>query len=265
MKKTFILIFILFLGYINVHSQVLISLIFGDKLNNGGVEFGITGGENFGQISGLESTDYYNDWNLGFYFNLRLKESPWLIYTGVLVKSKLGTGLTQNDVQNLGLSTYPSLAGSYTQTMSTFIIPVFLKYRFKNRIHFEVGPQFGLAYKAFVDFDYEENGTTVSIEQNNKSDINRIDLGFGIGTGYRFNNKATGATIGLKYYHGFIDVYKNLSGTKNSALFLQIDIPIGAGDCAQQKKKEDARKKALKKAKKEQKKKNNTKKTSNRP
>ena len=42
-KKRFFLIVAILLGYIG-HSQVLLSVIFGDKLNSEGLEFGLEGG-----------------------------------------------------------------------------------------------------------------------------------------------------------------------------------------------------------------------------
>ncbi len=254
MKKITLLGAFLFFFIINTHSQVLMTLIFGDKLNNGGVEFGLIGGGNFGTITDLESTNRYKDWNLGFYFNIRLKESPWFIHTGVLVKSSVGTDLSKNDVVKLGLDTF-SLSGTYDQTITTFIVPVMLKYRFKNRIHLEAGTQFGLASKANVEFNYDDSQNTVIIRQENRDLIHRIDAGLSAGAGYRFNDKATGATISFRYYYGLVDVYKNIKGTKNSTFYLHIEVPIGASDCAQEKKREKAQKKAEKKALKEQNKK----------
>ena len=35
-------------------------------------------------------------------------------------------------------------------------------------------------------------------------------------------------TLGVKYYHGLTNVYKGVSGTNNSSLFLKVNIPIGA-------------------------------------
>jgi hypothetical protein len=35
-------------------------------------------------------------------------------------------------------------------------------------------------------------------------------------------------TIGFKYYHGFADVYKDKSGTKNNSFNLKANIRIGA-------------------------------------
>jgi hypothetical protein len=38
----------------------------------------------------------------------------------------------------------------------------------------------------------------------------------------------TGMTLGIKYYYGLANVYKGVSGTNNSSLFLKANIPIGA-------------------------------------
>ncbi|MGA9239327.1 MAG: hypothetical protein WBV75_09695, partial [Robiginitalea sp.] len=81
-------VFLLFCSY-TVSSQVLISLIFGDKLNSDRIEFGLEGGFNFSQIGALDADKRLSSFNLGFYFDYRLKDS-WKFYTGVLVKSKLG-------------------------------------------------------------------------------------------------------------------------------------------------------------------------------
>lgn len=98
-------------------SQVLISLLFGDKLNAPGTEYGHEGGVNFITMGGLESSDYLSTFNLGFYFDIRLKD-PWYLYNGVLVKSQMGTNglptalldFLQTDIypeEQLGLSSEP--------------------------------------------------------------------------------------------------------------------------------------------------------------
>ena len=56
--------------------------------------------------------------------------------------------------------------------------------------------------------------------------MNRFDMGIAAGAGYRLL-KGLGWTIGLRYYYGFLDVYKDRSGTRNSSLFLKVNVPIG--------------------------------------
>jgi hypothetical protein len=40
------------------------------------------------------------------------------------------------------------------------------------------------------------------------------------------NNEKARAQIELKYYYGFVDIYKDRQGNKNSSVFLKFSIPI---------------------------------------
>ena len=174
----------------------------------------------------------------------------WYLYTGVLVKSNLGVAkLTDNDLVFLGVDTYVQ-GGSYDQQVKTFLVPALAKYRFDNGFYFEAGPQFGLVHKAWVEFNYDLDGKKAIIQEDNSDMIHRLDAGASVGTGYRFKGRS-GWTWGLKYYYGFVDVYKERSDTKNSSIFLKINIPIGASDRAQAKREEKEKKKAEKKLMKE--------------
>lgn len=233
MKKP-ILIFACLLFSFTMQSQILISLLLGDKLNTGDLEFGLEGGYNFAKVAGFESNSSLNNLNLGMYFDIKIKENWWL-YTGVLVKSDLGANkLTNADLERLGITTYDE-PGTYSQNLKYFIVPAFAKYKFKNRIYLEGGPQFGLVHTAYVEYNSDIGGRDARIREYNKSDINPIDVGAAVGTGYRLNDKISGMTIGVKYYYGFVNVYKGESGTNNSSLFLKVNIPIGAGKASKKK------------------------------
>lgn len=71
-------------------SQVLISLLLGDKLNTGKIEFGLDGGLAISSIDGLNPSAARPSFNLGFYFDIQLKNPSWMLHTGVLVKSAMG-------------------------------------------------------------------------------------------------------------------------------------------------------------------------------
>ena len=226
MKKYILIVFLLFTS-IQTQGQVLISLLFGDMLNSDGLEFGLEGGFNWSNISEMETNKSLRTFNLGFYFDIRLKDQ-WALYTGVLVKSNLGVNeLTSNDLTFLGTETYPE-NGTYSQEMKYFLVPALLKYNFENKIYIEAGPQFGLMYDAWVEFNSNIDGKDGTVKEYNKDNINRFDAGIMVGTGYKLN-KINGMTFGVKYYYGLLDVYKDRSGTKNSSIFLKITVPIGAG------------------------------------
>lgn len=225
MIKYFLTLSLLICG-LNSQSQVLISLLLGDKLNSEGLEFGLEGGYNWSKVSGMETNKSLSTFNLGFYFDIRLK-NQWYLYTGVLVKANLGMDkLTANDLVFLQAEVYEQ-EGDYSQKMNYFLVPILPKYKFKNHFYVEVGPQLGLMYKSWVEFNSDIEGTTATISEYNEDMINKFDAGMMAGLGYTLL-KGIGMTIGVKYYYGFIDVYKGRSGTKNSSLFLKLNIPIGA-------------------------------------
>ena len=234
MKKFLLIASFLFVN-IDSQSQVLISLLLGDKLNSDGLEFGLEGGINWTNISGMETNDFARKWNLGFYFDIRMK-NQWSFYTGVLVKANMGVDkLTDNDLEFLEATVYKDFddpnklaEGDYSQKMNYFLVPALAKYTFKNNIYAEAGPQFGLMYKAWVEFESDIDGREAIIMEANKDKISRIDAGLMGGIGYKFR-KGPGWTLGAKYYYGLVNVYKDGPDTKNSSIFLKLNIPIGAG------------------------------------
>ncbi len=225
-----ILLFVVFLGIAHFsQSQILISIILGDKLNSDGLEFGLDGGVNFSQISGMESKQYATNIHLGFYFDIRLKNQLWF-NTGVLVKSSQGaSALSENDVYAL----YPELdnfidsAGIYSQGLGYFNVPLMLKYKFKNHVFIEAGPQVALLINANLNYTYEYDNVILNTSVGNRDSFNRIDAGLVGGFGYKLA-KGTGINIGAKYYYGLVDISK--SGTlknRNRVFYLKVDIPIG--------------------------------------
>jgi hypothetical protein len=222
------LILVLLMSSQLAHSQVLITLLFGDKLNSDNIEFGLDGGFNWSSISNLESSDRLRALNLGFYFDIRMKEQLFLS-TGVLVKSTVGNDeLTVADLSAIA----PELViedGTYSQRLSYFHVPISAKYRFKNHFYVKLGSQLGLLNNARLAFEAEEDKTEISKETDNIDMYKRIDAGLLGGIGYKLK-KGTGMNIGVKYYYGLTNIYKSdaLSGT-NDGIYLKVDIPVGAG------------------------------------
>jgi hypothetical protein len=226
MKKNLIVLLILCLSY-QAHSQVLISLLLGDKLNSDKIDFGLEAGSNWSSMSGFESKRPLQAFNVGFYFDIKIKNS-WSLYTGVLVKSNLGIDrLTDKDLTLLNAKRYTG-DGTYSQKMKYFIVPVLAKYKFANKIYIEGGPQMGLMYKAWLEYNSENDMTSARIKDYNTDQIKYFDMGVLVGCGYHFK-KTKGVTVGVKYYYGFTDVYKEISGVRNNSLFIKVTVPVGAG------------------------------------
>jgi hypothetical protein len=149
MKKG-ILFLSVFFCITTAQSQVLISLIFGDKLNSPFLEFGLDGGINFSTISNSDSSGTNPGFNLGFYFDIRSKKNPaWMINTGVIVKSPMGAdGLPVYSLNDANLDN-TFAGGSVDREIRYFNVPILIKYQFKNNIYLKTGPQLGLLAKAF--------------------------------------------------------------------------------------------------------------------
>jgi len=240
MKKSLLLL-IVFFSVTSGHSQVLISLIFGDKLNSPFLEFGLEGGVNFSDISGLESSGTNAGFNLGFYFDIRSKQNPaWMINTGVIVKSPMGAHsipvYSLNDV-NLD-NTFAG--GSVNREIRYFNVPILIKYQFKNRIYLKTGPQFGLLAKAFDEFKQEVDKDDVIYKKNIRDQIRVIDAGVAFGAGYHMN-VGNGLNVTVQYYYGLVPVMKGDGpNVYNRSLYLTAGIPIGKGKAAQRRAEKEA-------------------------
>ena len=226
-KLSFLIIFLFVFQF--GQSQVLISLLLGDKLNTGKIEFGLDGGYNFSTMSGFESGKPLSTFNLGFYFDFLLK-NQWYINTGVLVKSNVGlSSLRENDVFILDPTTVYSDSGTYEQKTSYFHVPVAIKYKFKNHFYVHLGPQFALRHKAFLVFEGEQNQKMVEVKTDNRDLFTRIEVAAIGGVGYKLR-KGEGMNIGVKYFYGLTNVFKDdYFDSRNSSLYAYVGIPIGRG------------------------------------
>ncbi|MFH7015412.1 porin family protein [Flavobacterium sp. FlaQc-47] len=239
MKKGLLLLIALFC-IAPARSQVLISLIFGDKLNSPFLEFGLDGGVNLSTISDLDSSGTNLGFNLGFYFDIRSKKNPsWMINTGVIVKSPMGAhGIPVYSLNDETLDN-AFAGGSVNREIRYFNVPILIKYQFKNNMYLKTGPQFGLLAKAFDEFTREVNKDDVVYKKNIRDQIRVIDAGVALGAGYHMN-VGNGLNITLQYYYGLVPVMKGDGpNVYNRSLYLTAGIPIGKGKAAQRRTEEE--------------------------
>ena len=211
-----------------VNGQVLISLIFGEKLNSPKIEFGLEGGMSRSYINDISGSKGLNAFDLGFYFHINLMENSY-ISTGVRVKSNVGAK---------GMPTYPIgdadfdtlfQQGTLTKKIPCFYVPIMWQQRFNKRWYVEAGPTLGLIYKANDIFETTELGGDLSYTRDVTDEYKRIDVGLSGGVGYKFNQEIKSMSVGVTYYYGLLDVSKNADVTiKNSAFYFFLKIPIGA-------------------------------------
>src|SRR5690606_4643840 len=107
---------------------------------------------NFSTISNLEKTERQTDFNLGFYFDYKLKNLSWMLSTGVIVKSTMGAdGIAVYSLNDADLDN--AFAGGYAnREIKYFNVPIMIKYKFENNIYVKAGTQLGLLHKAFDEF-----------------------------------------------------------------------------------------------------------------
>ena len=87
MKKTLFLL--LLAGYVNnIHSQILIAVLFGEKLNSGKLEFGLVLSPAFTNLTNTGG-EYRSALNLGMFFNIR-PDKRFFIHAELTPKSSFG-------------------------------------------------------------------------------------------------------------------------------------------------------------------------------
>ena len=228
MKKIIFFVGII-LSFHTGNTQVLISILLGDKLNTGKIEFGLDGGANWSTIKNLDGAKSLTSFNLGFYFDFKLKNPSWMLNTGVIVKSNMGAD--ELPVYSLGNPNLDNAftGGKVTRKINYFNVPIMMKYSFKNHIYLKGGIQLGLRYKAFDEFKNsvnEEDDLEYKLEI--KDQFHPLDAGLAFGAGYRLM-KGNGMNIGVQYYLGLIDIRVDDTSPNqfNRVLYLTAGIPIG--------------------------------------
>ena len=210
------------------HSQVLISLVLGDKLNTGEIEFGLDGGINWASQTGVDGIAS-SRFNLGFYFDFKMK-GPWMFHTGVIVKSSLGAeAIPVYSLADAGLDS-AFRKGSVERKLNYFHVPFMMKYNFKNHFYLEAGPMLALYYGGHDEFVAERNGQELTYKVDLDDRFQRIDAGILAGIGYRLM-KGNGMNLGIRYYEGLMDAVKDNPGDaiRNRSFYAVVGIPIGVG------------------------------------
>lgn len=233
-KHVFTLFFMLF-AFQAAQSQVLISLLLGDKLNSGKLKFGLEGGYNYSNITNLEGAEGASNFNLGFYFDILLKENTnWYVHTGVIVKSTMGAHIDPYSLNDESLDSLFT-GGDVRRKVNLFNIPMLARYQFDNNVFVELGPMIGLSlpksHDEFTSNILESSSDDLQYDKNIKEEQKILDFGAQIGLGYQLK-AMNGMSVAVKYYHGFVDTRKDNLGDpqQNTSLFVVASIPIGAGE-----------------------------------
>ena len=210
-------------------AQVLITLLFGEKLNSEKVEFGLIGGMNRSYIRDISDAKGLNNLDLGFYFHFLIKNSSY-VSTGVLVKSSVGA---------TGMATYPLgdanfdavyQHGTLTKKIKGFYVPILYQRRVTRQWYVEAGPQLGLIFKPKDIFEVSDHGGDLSYTRGVQDEYKRVDAGVLAGVGYKLKPTTKSMSAGITYYQGMVNVSARPDLTiRNSAVYFFVKLPIGAG------------------------------------
>ncbi len=213
-----------------VRSQVIMSLLLGDKINSDKLEFGLDGGLNLSNLSNVDG-NLASRFNIGFYFDFKMKDPSWMFHTGVIVKSTMGSrDIPVYSLDDAALDA-SFAGGSIDRRLSYFNVPILIKRQFRNNFFAEAGPMLGLMNNANDVFTKKVvNKDDLTYTNDVRSLYHTFDAGMMGGIGYRLMG-GHGMNLSVRYYFGLVDVLKNNNGPAqyNRSLYFSVGIPIGKG------------------------------------
>jgi hypothetical protein len=175
MKKIILLSLMPILLVPTARSQVLIALLFGDKLNTPNIEFGLNVGGNLTTLSNYPEAKFLTGLNLGLYFNFKMSDHFYL-HPELLFMNQMGSlGVNDRELPDPRLQD-ESLE---TWTESNYFTLVFLpRYKLTNQLYFEAGIYGSFLLSADDYFLIKpENDSELQYKVAARSRMNRFDVG----------------------------------------------------------------------------------------
>jgi len=207
-------------------AQVLISILFGDKLNTDAIIFGLHVDYSFNKITSIEPQDQLGKLNLSLFFDFRLADQ-WRLNAEAIAKyTRGGKGITPYSLSDPQLDAQFADGKverkiSYVGLMST------LQYTLEHSWYVEGGPQLTIRTQAKDIFTSKKEDGELKLTRDIRDEIARWEFSLVSGAGYKFG-KGSGMAVGIRYNWGLSDVLKNTSGyEQNRGFYLLTNIPIG--------------------------------------
>ena len=210
----------------SVNAQVLISILFGDKLNTDAIIFGIHVDYSFNEITSIDPQKSLGKLNLALFFDIRLHEQ-WRLEAEALAKyTRGGKGIAPYPLNDPQLD-QQFAEGSVERKINYVGLMTALQYTIEHSWYVEAGPQLTLRTSAKDVFSVKNADGELELTRDIRDEINRWEFSLVSGLGYKFG-KGSGAAIGLRYNWGISDVMKNSAGyQQNRGFYVLSNIPIG--------------------------------------
>jgi hypothetical protein len=224
--KKIIALTVLFLISVTIHSQVLISILFGDKLNTDKLTFGLALSNAWNSLSGYSKVDAQSNFNLGIFLTLKLKQRLFIQFDA-LAKYKSGAkGLPVYSLNDPLLDSMYQY-GSLQRSINCLALITTLQYRFWKSLNVELGPHVSLRLKTIDVFSADHEEGKLQFEKEVSDATTRFDFGATGGISWQFN-KGTGVKAGVRYYTGLVDMFPSDEGQNATRSFqINVYIPIG--------------------------------------
>ncbi|UCH84305.1 MAG: PorT family protein [Candidatus Latescibacterota bacterium] len=228
MKKA--ILFLLLIAFFPkpASGQVLIGLLFGDKLSTETFHLGVDVGLNLSNLSGIDGTGVKPGLIFGLLGEWRFADNFYL-QPELLPFYKVGA----NKMPPPGSLDDPPIGElvedkSYSRRMNYFAIPIIVKYALmEQKLHLGLGPQIGFLSSATDTYEGVVTNK-ITVDQNVEDTLNGTDAGVVFHAEYKFRGQY-GMSVAARFYLGLTDTIKDNPGDAvyNRVFSLLASIPIG--------------------------------------
>lgn len=208
------------------NSQVILSLLFGDKLNSDELLFGIHMHYSWNNLSGIDPSSALKKFNLGLFLTYKVSEQ-WQLNTEPMAKYQRGaTRMKPYSLNDPQLdATYAN--GEFSRSVGYIALPITTRYVMGDKFFLEAGPNIALRINAEDVFKIGIAEGDQKLEINSEELTSRWDIGMLFGAGY-YMGKGRDLALGLRYAAGFSDVCKDMEGEQtHQGFYFYGNIPIG--------------------------------------
>ena len=209
------------------HAQVLLGILFGDKLSSDRFHIGMTVGPNLANVSGIDGTSLRPGLLLGLLGEWRVA-GDFYLQPELLPFYRVGA-------ESMPLSELrPPLDSVVTgrsaqRDLSYFEIPVIAKYRVAgSRLHLGAGPQVGFLTSA-TDKAEGTIDRAITLEDDIKDALSSTDAGVVFHVEFKLAPDAFATSFAARYYLGLTDLVRDNPGRAQYNRVLSIVASIAMG------------------------------------
>jgi hypothetical protein len=220
-----------FASFQPAQGQVLLGILFGDKLANERFHIGLNVGANLADLSGIDGSKLKPGLMLGLVAEWRIAGNFYL-QPELLPFFWAGAKGMSPPLENAPPPLDTLVAERSAQrNLSYFEIPVIVKYAaLRNRLHFGAGPQVGFLLSGTDVFEGVIN-REITVKEDIKDELNSFDAGVAFQIEYKLQEGPFAASLSARYFLGLTDTIKD---NPDDAVYNRVfsvfgSIPIGGG------------------------------------